>query len=299
MLIGKNIPVKYILKGIIRDLLITMLFVFFLLLLFYQFRFKIDLPINIPAFLGTAITLILSFKLNQSYDRWWEARKIWGAIVNDSRTLIFQFKNYSTNYFSKDDLKRIVNRQVAWCYELTFSLRSLEREIKIESYLTKEEIIEIKDSTNIPMSILDLHHQQATQLLESQKLSNIQFLTLENTIQRLTNSMGQADRIKKTVFPITYRIQLRALIYLFLLTLVISLKSMLWYNEALIVIAVAIPFFLLEKTAFLLQDPFENRPTDTPISAISENIERNLNSLIKSSSIQKSVTQPKADYFIL
>lgn len=71
---------------------------------------KVELAI--PALLGTSISLLLSFKLSQSYDRWWEARKIWGAIVNDSRSLVRQLLAFAGE--PMDVSKRIGRRQMAW-----------------------------------------------------------------------------------------------------------------------------------------------------------------------------------------
>ena len=88
MLLDKKIPITYILGQIKTEIvLITIVAV-----VAYYIKAPIkdslpNMPIGVPSFLGTAISIILSFKLNQSYDRWWEARHIWGAIVNDSRTL--------------------------------------------------------------------------------------------------------------------------------------------------------------------------------------------------------------------
>ncbi|WP_316809380.1 bestrophin family ion channel [Pedobacter agri] len=72
------------------------------------------MPLGIPAFLGTAISVILSFKLNQSYDRWWEARKIWGSIVGDSRTFVLQLQSFL--YTGNDDaILTLCFRYIAWC----------------------------------------------------------------------------------------------------------------------------------------------------------------------------------------
>jgi ion channel-forming bestrophin family protein len=95
MIIEKRIPFGYILSKIIRDLIIAMVFSSFAFVI-TRFVLNFTLPATIAAFLGTAISLLISFKLAQSYDRWWEARKVWGAIVNDSRTLVLQLLNLHT-----------------------------------------------------------------------------------------------------------------------------------------------------------------------------------------------------------
>lgn len=93
MLINHKVPYRYILNTVKYQL--TYVLVFSVLVYFLTVVYKEtlpDIPLAIPAFIGTAISVLLSFKLNQSYDRWWEARKIWGSIVNDSRNLVLQLQ---------------------------------------------------------------------------------------------------------------------------------------------------------------------------------------------------------------
>ncbi len=97
MLTNNRIPLRYLYRKVQRDFWTVL---FFSTLLgsagTYCAAWLPDIPLSIPAFLGTAISLLLSFKLNQSYDRWWEARKIWGAIVNSSRAWGLQVSDMVT-----------------------------------------------------------------------------------------------------------------------------------------------------------------------------------------------------------
>ncbi len=96
MITNKRIPIDYWFNKIKWELLIvTMLStsIYFI----SEYAIDISVPLSIGVFLGSAIALLLSFKLSQSYDRWWEARKIWGAIVNDSRSLVIQLKSFTKN----------------------------------------------------------------------------------------------------------------------------------------------------------------------------------------------------------
>eukprot|EP01132_Coremiostelium_polycephalum_P016780 gene16780-20149_t len=88
---------------------------------------RISIPIAVPTILGTVISLLLAFKSNQAYDRWWEARTIWGGIVNDSRTLTRQLLTFVDTTYESDEGKifceRMAKRQIAWCYSLSRHLR--------------------------------------------------------------------------------------------------------------------------------------------------------------------------------
>src|SRR5688500_4180385 len=95
MLLENKFPLGYMVKKVWFDLLLVLLVGLCAQFLSERFQnFLPDIPLNIPIFLGTAISVLLSFKMNQSYDRWWEARKIWGSIVNDSRNLIIQLQTF-------------------------------------------------------------------------------------------------------------------------------------------------------------------------------------------------------------
>jgi len=95
MLLAKKVPIFYLIRKVRFDLLYVVLVAISVHILTRQvYTFIPEMPLGIPTFLGTAISVLLSFKMAQSYDRWWEARKIWGAIVNDSRSLIIQLQTF-------------------------------------------------------------------------------------------------------------------------------------------------------------------------------------------------------------
>ena len=95
MLIDRRLPLRYIFSKIQLDIFyVVALAVLMEILAHYAKGALPKVPVALAAFLGTAISLILSFKLGQSYQRWWEARKIWGAIVNESRTLTRQLLTF-------------------------------------------------------------------------------------------------------------------------------------------------------------------------------------------------------------
>jgi putative membrane protein len=250
-----------------------------------------EMPLTIPAFIGTAISILLSFKLSQSYDRWWEARKVWGAIVNDSRSLVTQLQSL-TSKGNDEKIKKIAFRQIAWCYSLGQSLRELNPTDNLDEFISEEDLKEIKKHNNKPLALLQLNASDIKQLKETNQLDIFSQLQLDNTLVRLCDSQGKAERIKTTVFPVTYRLFLHAIIYLFVVTLAIALRVDGLFEIPLLV-AISSAFFLLEKTATHMQDPFDNRPTDTAMTAIAKTIEINIKQLLKESEIPKPHQQDK------
>ena len=278
MILEKRIPLKYWFKEIKWDLLIVSVFsviIYFIKL----YLIDLDIPLSIGAFLGTAIALLLSFKLSQSYDRWWEARKIWGAIVNDSRTLVIQLKQFCKES-DNSIVKTMAYRQIAWCYTLGRHLRKQDVLGNLEDFISEDEIIFIKQKNHVPLTLLDHHGQNVRSLHRENLLNNFQQIQLDSTILKFTASMGMAERIKNTVFPRTYRNVLHFFIYIFLLLLSLALENIYGFLEIPLLVLISIPFFMLEKIAFVIQDPFENKPTDTAMTSIARNIEINIKELL-------------------
>lgn len=290
MLLAKRIPVTYILNKVKYDLLSVL--IVSLVVLFLTERYKQllpNIPLTIPAFIGTAISILLSFKLSQSYDRWWEARKVWGSIVNDSRSFVIQLQSFTPEK-AKSSVKQLALRQIAWCYVLGRSLRGLDPLTELETLLSAEEREELKTHSNKALALLQLHAKDLKGLKESGDLDVFTQVQLDATLTRLCDAQGKAERIKSTVFPVTYRIYLHGIIYLFVITLSISLVDIEGFYEIPLLLLISSAFFLLEKSATHLQDPFENRPSDTSVTAIARTIEINLKQLIKHPEIPQALT---------
>lgn len=279
MLTDARIPFSFIAKKVARDATVVILFIGTVAFLRSYFSDYVPaIPISIPAFVGTAISLILSFKLSQSYDRWWEARKVWGAIVNDSRSFARKSITFADGA-PTEVTDKMVRRQIAWCHVLSRTLRGLDWQDRALRYLDEDDLGFVRLHSNPALAILQLHGQDLTRLLRTGALTDFQRVSLEETLTRLTDWMGMAERIKHTVFPRTYRIFLHSFILVFVFLISLALTGIPVWGE-IISFVVAISFFLLEKTATHMQDPFSNRPSDTATTAIATTIEINLLQLI-------------------
>jgi putative membrane protein len=297
MLLNKRIPITYILGQIKFDIVAITL----IAIVAYYVKAPIkdslpDMPVAIPSFLGTAISVILSFKLNQSYDRWWEARKIWGSIVNDSRTFVLQLQSFLVKG-QETEIRKISFRHIGWCFSLSQSLRGQNPVGQLEGYLSESDRNTINGHHNKPLAILQLNAKHLTDLRHEGKIDIRTFVQINHTMVNFANAMGMAERIKSTVFPATSRIFLHFFIYVFVVTLSISLADSQGYFEIPLLLVISCSFFLLEKTSIFLQDPFNNKPTDTAMTAISTTIEINIKQLIGETELPQP-TQPKGFYLI-
>jgi putative membrane protein len=287
MLSAKSVPVKYAFNKVRGDVLRVLLFS----LLFHLAKVLAKdalpepaIPVALPALLGTSISLLLAFILNQSYDRWWEARRIWGGIVNDSRSLVLQIATFTIERGSDSAgaaLQRVALRQIAFVYSLGQVLRGRTALPEEQTRLLTDEDARILSShSNKPLGLLMCHQTELRTLHQRLQISDLQQIQIDSTLVRLCDAMGRAERIKSTVFPVTYRVFVHYFIYLFLIVLSLVLIRTLGFYEVPILVLVASTYFLLEKTALHMQDPFSDRPTDTPVTAIARTIEINLRQLI-------------------
>ena len=296
MLLNKQISILDFLKTIKIDIvLITAYAVVVGILDQYGFLDKISVPISVTAVFGTAVALLLGFRTNQAYERWWEARIIWGAIVNDSRTLVRQCVSFFNREHQDYNLmvKQMTERQIIWCYALGEALRKLPNTSRVKQYLDTNHI----DAHNLPNALLSEHSETLLKAKEKSMVNDFQQVQIDSTIARLCDSMGKCERIKNTVFPKAHSLLIHTIIYVFATMLPFGLSDKYLLVEIGLTIGIPIIFIAIEKTSILMQDPFENQPLDTPMTDLAQTIEINLRQMTG----DKNVPQKKEPetYYIL
>lgn len=296
MLLNKRLSISDFLKSIKFDILFIVSYAISVGILDqYGFLNKISIPIAVTGVFGTAVALLLGFRINQSYERWWEARIIWGAIVNDSRTLIRQCMSFfdRSNKSYKTLVKDMTDRQVIWCYALGESLRKLPFSHRVKEYTASKGLHDF----NIPNALLSQHAETLLAAKEKNIVNDFQQVQIDCTIARLCDSMGKCERIKNTIFPKAYSLLIHTIIYVFATMLPFGLSDEYLIVEIGLTMGIPIIFIAIEKTSILMQDPFENQPLDTPMTDLAQTIEINLRQMTG----DKNVPQKKEPetYFIL
>lgn len=272
MLLNKKISIFTFLKQIKFD--ITAILIYAVVVGIadqYGFLSKIEIPIAVSTIIGTALSLLLAFRTAQAYERWWEARIIWGAIVNDSRTLIRQVKQFVPER-DADVVKEFAYRQIVWCYALGETLRKLSYSKKVYDYVKEHKI----PKNNVPNSIMNQHGAALSKL----DIGDFKQVQIDSTLSRLCDAMGKCERIKNTVFPKSYSLLVHFLIYVFATLLPFGLEDEYILVEIFLTALIPIIFIAIERTAIILQDPFENVTTDIPMTTLATTIEINIKELI-------------------
>ncbi|MEQ3691651.1 MAG: bestrophin family ion channel [Flavobacterium sp.] len=284
MLVKNNYnSILYFLKYMWFDILIIVIYAIIIGTIDHNtFLKKISIPLPITAITGTIVSLLLAFRTAQSYDRWWEARKIWGEIVNDSRTLIRQIKQFLPNTDSDKELIDFAERQIIWCYALSDSLRKKQFSTIVSLYLEKNKI----KANNIPAKLLNVHCEQLASLATKFNLNDNKQVQIDTTISRLNDAMGKCERIKNTIFPKSYSLLIHFLIYVLASILPFGLDDNYPILEILLTIIIPLLLIAVEQTAIIMQDPFENQPTDIPMTTLCEVIENNISEIISNKTIE-------------
>jgi putative membrane protein len=274
MLLKKNISISYFLNLIKWDVLAILLYAGVIGALDdFSFFKNFTIPLSVSTLAATLLSLLLAFRTAQSYERWWEARKTWGGIVNDSRTLIRQLIHFLPNDDKKPDyIKEFAIRQSVWCYTLADSLRRVPFSDKVQRYFAGHGY----ESDNRPNFLLTKHVERLAHLGGHYGLNpNVQ-VQLDSTIVSLTDNMGKCERIKNTIFPRSYSVLIRVFIYILMTIIPFGLNDNHPIIEAVLSTLVPGLFIAIERTAIIMQDPFENNPADTPMTTLSATVERNL-----------------------
>ncbi len=283
MILRDSIPISFIFSSMKRKLIGVLILGGYLsyadehLTDWFGVEFPL-MPLSVPVMLGTVITLVLSFKMAQSYDRWWEARKVWGGIVNDSRSLIREVSNLMAKDVDAEKAKKYKNDTIryllGWIYLLVGEMRELGVTDDVRKYFSSEELEELRSiDNNLSTAALFKIESFLQSAYQDNLVNDFQQVRIAETINNLCDSMGKSERLKKTVFPVLYTKLIEYTIWVFAFLLPLAFRDPNKWLEFPIVSVISVVFFSLENLALGLQDPFENRPTDIPISSIARNIE--------------------------
>lgn len=284
MIVKLKIPWRRIIKDLKSPMLFVTIYMVFISILDHNYPLEeVHVPIALITVPGTVIALLLAFRTNSAYDRWWEARIIWGAIVNDSRTWVRQLMTFVTFEDQKSEnyhkIEKMAFRQIAWNYALSSHLRRQDASESIEQLIDRGEIKLLLDKSNIPNGILYNQASDVKQLYKEGKIDSYQMVQLDETLSKLTDSMGKCERIKNTIFPSSYSLLVDLLIYMWIIFLpfgLVGLVDVIGYIIIPATTSLAFSFLVIDRIAIYMQDPFENKPSDTPMLTLSRTIEINI-----------------------
>lgn len=238
---------------------------------------------NIPVMhtlLGFAISMLLVFRTNTAYDRWWEGRKLWGSLVNNSRNLAMKL---TVMLPETDKEQRTFFRKIipAYAYALHNHLRREDTRIALFEADAHHELFQhIDKEKHIPNQVSLLMYRHIQQLYNQQKLTGDQLIILNAELQSFTDICGACERIKNTPIPYSYSVFIKKFIFFYVMTLPFGYVFTLGYYVIPVVVFIFYVLASLELIAEEIEDPFGNDENDVPTDKIAMNIHKHVAELI-------------------
>jgi len=231
-------------------------------------------PPTIHSLVGVALGLLLVFRTNASYDRFWEGRKLWGGIVNETRNLWRASGVYLT---ARPDIHSELARwTVAFAYASMHSLRGKRDIGPVARLLPARKVEMVLAAQHVPLAVASEMSRMLGEARQLGLISDYIQATLDNNVQLLIDYLGGCERIHKTPLPFAYMIHLRRALVLYTFTLPFALISTFGAWTILDVFMISYIFFGIEEIGVEIEDPFEERGNDLPLEAICGTIEANL-----------------------
>jgi len=224
--------------------------------------------------LGFVISLLLVFRTNTAYDRWWEGRRMWGSLVNSSRNMALKLSVMLKDKEDKDVFKKLIP---AYASVLGLHLRDtvIDDEILANT--------ESKTSYNHkPNQIANAIMAKLQELYEGKKLSGEQLIVLNSELQSFTDVCGACERIKNTPIPYSYSVFIKKFIFFYVMTLPLGYVFQLGYYVVPVVVFIFYVLASLELIAEEIEDPFGTDENDLPTERMAENIKKNVEEIFNS-----------------
>lgn len=223
--------------------------------------------------LGFVISLLLVFRTNTAYDRWWEGRKMWGSLVNNSRNFALKL-----SAILKDEHDRAYFRKTIPSYAsiLNKHLKNEETGLMLFEGLD----LKIDHEKHRPNQVAKMMFEKINDLYTSGKITGDQLIILNAEIQSFTDICGACERIKNTPIPYSYSAFLKKFIFFYVMTLPFGYAFSLGYYVVPVVVFIFYVLASLELIAEEIEDPFGDDENDLPTKKIAENIKRHVEEIL-------------------
>jgi len=243
-------------------------------LTYYILPFKApSLPLTI---FGTALALFLGFRSNSAYQRWWEGRVLWGAMINASRSLARATRNFLPDPVARDMKREIVKRQIAYVNALRCQLRRQPIGEDVTDFLEERDTVRALARTNPANGLLDSTGRRIDIARREGWIDTIQQTQMEAVLVDIANAQGGMERLKNTPLPVQYRYLPTIFTHLFCLFLPIGLVETLGLATPLGSTVAGLMFVAVLRIGDDLTDPFGDTVHDVPLTAMCRTIEIDL-----------------------
>jgi ion channel-forming bestrophin family protein len=247
-----------------------------LVVLAFKNGIKVAIPSTLHSLIGLALGLLLVFRTNASYDRFWEGRKLWGGMVNETRNLIRMARAWIG-----DADAPLVKELALWTAAFPLASMQYLRGVKVEltgtiSALPAARALDAERADHPVLAVASRMSECVAEAMRRGHISDVGRSAIDQNITLLVDYHGGCERIRKTPLPFAYVVHLRRALVLYCFTLPFALVDTFGWTTVLDVLAVAYIFFGIEEIGVEIEGPFGFDDNDLPLEAICETIKRNV-----------------------
>ena len=232
-----------------------------------------ELPLTI---FGSALALFLGFRSNSSYQRWWEGRVLWGAMINASRNIARAARNFLPDPQARDLKREIVKRQIAYVNALRCQLRRQPIGEDVTKFLEEQDKGKALARVNAANGLLDSTGRRIDMARREGMIDTIQQTQMEAVLVDIANAQGGMERLKNTPLPVQYRFLPTIFTHIFCIALPIGLVETLGFATPLGSTVAGLMFLAVLRIGDDLTDPFADTVHDVPMTAMCRTIEIDL-----------------------
>jgi putative membrane protein len=248
----------------------------------YHFKLAVSLPILASLIPNIVLGLLLVFRTNTAYERFWEGRKCWGSLVNTVRNLARQIWVSVEENEPKDRESKIAALRllVAFSVATKLHLRSEPVNSELEDLMSASRYFKLKTMNNPPLEVAFWIGDYLQEQHSRNCLNVYQMTSLQNLINLLVDNLGACERILKTPIPMAYAIHLKQLLLIYCLSLPFQMVEQLQWWTGLTVALISFTLFGIEEIGIEIENPFGHDQNDLPLDAICATMRRNIEDLI-------------------
>ncbi len=231
---------------------------------------KLALDLNIQPFtlVGIALAIFLGFRNTVSYDRYWEARKLWGQLLNVSRSLGRQALSATQWPSDGAEARRFVLALAAFAHVLKHQLRRSDPAEELKDLLSAETLQQVLAARFRPVTILLSLGRQLGLARREGQVSEAMALAMEGNLNQLSEVVGGCERIQNTPIPMPYAVLLHRTVYVYCMLLPFGLAAAIGWLTPLFAVFISYTFIALDAIADEIEEPFGTDPNDLPLNTL-------------------------------
>jgi putative membrane protein len=299
MILKRNFNPLRVLGYVRAELSASLLVSLFAWLAYRQAGVSYSLPFSVAAILGSALAIFIAFRNNSAYGRWWEARTLWGNIVNANRVLARLVITFTDSHRNQPNYKEgrstffkkeMVYLSIAWTHAMRLHLRQQEDWQSLRSLMQEDDFNALRQAQHKPNYIHMIFGRKLYEAMANGILGGFDSFQVEGQLLALANAQGGCERIKNTPLLRQYHYFTRIFLYAFIAILPFSLigdfsRAGIDWLMVPVSLLIVFVFAIIGKVGEVNEDPFENRITDVPLTAICNTVERDLREMLGESDL--------------